>query len=170
MAATNQLLTLEQFHEQFDGKKPYYEFRRGAAIQKSMPTRLHSLLQRLLVELLEKAGYEAGQEIELRVNDEWHPVPDVIAHGAIEDPYPTKPVDVVVEILSPSDKATDLLEKCTDYQELGIRAIFVLDPLQKTGWRWTAGSLVMIADLQLPNGSNLPLLTVWQEMDARNKR
>ncbi len=166
MATTRQLLTLEEFHQQFDGKKPYYEFRRGEAIQKSMPTWLHNLLEHLLVDIFGKAGYQSGHEIELRVNDHWHPIPDVIAHPHIQDPYPTTPVDVVVEILSPRDEMIDAIDKCADYQSLGIPAIFVLDPIHNLGWQWIGGKLEAISSLVLPNGASIELISVWAELQA----
>ena len=165
--ASHGLLTLEQFHQQYDNKKPYFEFRRGEAIQKSMPTWLHNLLERVLVELLERAGYCAGHEIELRVAGDWRPIPDVVAHPEIEQPYPTQPVDVVIEILSPTDRMSEMLEKCADYERIGIGAIFVLDPEQRKGWRWLFGNLAGISKLELPNKARIDLSTAWAELDAR---
>ena len=169
MAGSKQLLTLKEFHDRFDGEKPYFEFRRGEAIQKSMPTWLHSVLQRLMVEFLEKAGYVSGQEIELRVTDDWHPIPDVIAAQKIEDPYPTQAVDVVVEILSPDDRAADTHKKCADYEALGISAIFLLDPTNRSGWCWKSGNLDCIETLALPNGVQISLASVWDELDVKIK-
>ncbi len=104
------------------------------------------------------------------MNDDWHPIPDAIAHPHIQDPYPTAPVDVVVEILSPGDKMIDAIDKCADYQNLGVRAIFVLDPVHKLGWQWTGGRLQAISTLALPNGASIQLSSVWAELQSRNQR
>ena len=166
-------LTLPEFEARYAGEKPYFEYKRGEATQKSMPTWMHSLLQRLMVELLEQAGYSSGQEIELRAVDHWHPVPDVIAVSFMEEPYPTRPVDVVVEVLSPEDRIGDTLEKCADYEAIGVKSIFALDPMRRQGWQWERGKLVAVTTLNLPNLKQLELATVWSELHKRlekNKR
>ena len=56
MSAQTAPLTLEEFHRLYDGAKPPYEYWYGKAIQKSMPTLLHSIVQLVIAMLLEKAG------------------------------------------------------------------------------------------------------------------
>ncbi len=169
MATAIQPLTVEEFHHRFDGVKPYYEFWYGEAVQKSMPTWLHSVLQRLITELLSKAGYKAGQEVELRIDPDWQPVPDVIGTMRIEQPYPTSPVEIVVEVLSPDDKTGQTLQKCHNYARIGVRSIFVLDPERQEGWQWNAErkSLDCIKIMSLPNGEIIRLSEVWLEMMRR---
>ena len=162
------LLTLQEFHERYDGRKPYFEFRRGEAIQKAMPTWLHNLLEDILVQMLRATGYRAGHDIELRVTDDWRPIPDVIADSKISHPYPTKPVDVVIEVLSPTDRMSDTLQKCADYQSIGIEAIFVIDPEQRAAWQWNSGNLNFVSRFDLPNGAHLILSSVWEEMDKQS--
>ncbi|HEX4228490.1 MAG TPA: Uma2 family endonuclease [Bryobacteraceae bacterium] len=97
MATVLHPLTVEEFEARFGHEKPYYEFWYGEAVQKSTPTWIHGLLQRILMELLSQAGYKAGSEVELRISSDFRPIPDVIATtGRIERPYPTKPVEIVV--------------------------------------------------------------------------
>jgi hypothetical protein len=44
------------------------------------------MLQRIVMELLTEAGYEAGSEVEIRIDPDARPKPDVIAsEGEIED-------------------------------------------------------------------------------------
>ncbi len=173
MTTGTALLTLEEFQSRYAGRKPYFEYKRGEAIQKSMPTWIHSLLQRLMVELLEQAGYSSGQEIELRIVDYWHPVPDVIADSFIEEPYPTRSVQVVVEVLSPEDRLGDTLEKCADYEAIGVKAVFALDPVRRKGWQWKDGKLNSVTFIHLPNDARIELATIWSELMKRieaNKR
>jgi len=40
--------------------------------------------------LFVKAGYAAGAELDLRIDPDWEPRPDVVASLAIEEPYPTQ--------------------------------------------------------------------------------
>ncbi len=169
MATAIQPLTVEEFRARFGGLKPYYEFWYGGAVQKSMPTWLHSVLQRLITEFLSKAGYKAGQEVELRVDPDWQPVPDVIGTTRIEQPYPTSPVEIIVEILSPDDRAGQTLQKCHNYARIGVQSIFVLDPERQQGWQWNAQrrSLDRIDTVLLPNGVVIKLEEVWREMSRQ---
>ena len=168
MAAGTQLLTLEEFRLRYANEKPYYEYWFGEAIQKAVPTTTHGLLQLLICELLKQAGYRAAPEVELRIDPEWQPKPDVIASlSRLESPYPTKPVEVVIEILSPTDAMSLVHEKCGNYQRLGFERVFVLDPQSRKGWEWSreTQNLERIYTLELTNGSCITLEKVWQELD-----
>jgi Uma2 family endonuclease len=101
----------------------------GEAVQKCFPTRLHSLILEILVGLLGAMGYDAGQEIILKLDPAYEPIRDVIAaEGAIGDPYPTEPFEVAIEILSPEDSFSRVLRKCHLYEKWGIRQVVVVDP------------------------------------------
>jgi Uma2 family endonuclease len=125
-------LSLDTFHARYADEKPWFEYWDGEAVQKSMPTRLHSLIQKILVKLLDALGYDSGQEITLKLDPNYEPVPDVIAaEGHIGDPYPTEPFEVVIEILSPEspkDSFSRVLRKCHLYANWGIRQVVVIDP------------------------------------------
>lgn len=102
-------LSSADFDRQF-GAEAGWEYWFGEARRKPAPTHLHGLLQILLANLLDLAGYIASIEAELRITDEWRPRPDV--YGVLEEiegRYATKPVDVVFEVLSEGE---DILSKC----------------------------------------------------------
>jgi Uma2 family endonuclease len=40
-----------------------------------------------------------------------------------EQPYPTKPIEIVAEVLSPKDRPGHVLDKCRHYQNIGISQI-----------------------------------------------
>jgi len=107
-------VTVENFDRQYGREKPYFEFWFGEPVQKKMPTWMHSLLQKIIMRLLDDAGYESGAEVKLKISAEFQPLPDVSAvlPGEVELPYPTRPVEVVVEILSPDDQFSQMLAKC----------------------------------------------------------
>src|ERR1035437_8735141 len=99
-AVAERKLSLEAFPSRYSGEKPYFEYWDGEAIQKSSPTRLHSLILEILVRLLGAMGYDSGQEITLKLDPAYEAIPDVIAaEGEIGDPYPTEPFEIVIEIL-----------------------------------------------------------------------
>jgi Uma2 family endonuclease len=116
-------LTVTQFERRYGQEKPYYEFWYGQAIQKSTPTWIHGLLQKILMDLLSAGGYKAGSEVKLKIDPELQPIPDVIAtRGQIELPYPTKPLEIVIEILSDDDPHVPKSNEVQNVPKLGLRA------------------------------------------------
>lgn len=169
MATATNLLSLEEFRQRYAEEKPYYEYWFGEAIQKSAPTWLHVLLQAILTDFLTQAGYRSGPELELRIDSDWQPKADVAASLVVEHPYPTKPIDVVAEILSPDDRISRVFEKCRQYARIGITKIFVLDLETKSAWEWDrrTDNLERILKMNLPNGQLIALADVWSELDRR---
>jgi Uma2 family endonuclease len=170
MASSTTDLSVEQYHQQY-GDQPGYEYWFGEVICKAVPTWLHALLQGLLVEFLVKAGYAAGSELELRIDPHWEPRPDVVGSLSIEEPYPTKPVDIVAEVLSPDDRMDALFERCAQYARIGIGQIFVFNPRTYTAWAWdkTKRNLERVDSLKLGNGEAIELSALWNEMDRRRR-
>src|SRR5581483_3082981 len=112
MATATAQLTLHQFREQYANESGY-EYWFGEVVRKAVPTWLHALLQQLLGDVLIQAGYRSGPELTLRIDPEWEPRPDVAASLVIEQPYPTKPIDIVAEVLSPEDRMSRVFEMPT---------------------------------------------------------
>lgn len=164
------LISLEQYHDLYSTEHGY-EYWFGEVVRKPVPTWLHSILQALLAELFTKAGYIAGSELDLRINRDWEPRPDVAATlTPITEPYPTKPIEVVAEVLSPDDKIQKIREKCSLYSRIGIAQIFVFDPETSQAWEWNheRSELEQIHDqLRLQNGARILLQEVWSELERR---
>lgn len=165
MATVLQPLSLEEFRTRYRDEKPYFEYWFGEAVQKTRPTWLHSVLQRIVGEALLRAGYKSGSEVELRIDPEWEPVPDVIGTLKPIKDYPTEPVEIVVEILSPDDKLMRVIQKCHHYERIGTERIFVMDPVDKLAWQWKSGSLEAITQLLLPNG--VAIDEIWRQLDEQ---
>jgi Uma2 family endonuclease len=166
-------LTLEQFHSleaQSDGPRLEYWF--GEAVSKAMPTWLHATLQWILIELFESAGYYAAGEVELRIDPRWQPKPDVVAATFLEEPYPTRPIEIVAEVLSPEDQPGRVLDKCREYERIGIQQIYIFDPGKRTAWIWGGWQqgLVTIDRLELTNGTVLLVSEIWRKLDQKMER
>jgi Uma2 family endonuclease len=170
VATATKHLTLEEFRTRYQGRKPYFEYWFGEPVQKSVPTWLHAVLQSIFTDFLKRAGYKSGSELELRIDAEWQPVPDVTGLSlSPSGPYPTQPVDIVIEILSPDDPFPHVLKKCRQYARIGTRKIFVADPEEKTGWEWNDRDqrLERVDFFQLPNEQSIALAEVWAELDKQ---
>jgi Uma2 family endonuclease len=135
MAAQTLPLSLEEFHKLYDGAKPAYEYWDGKAVQKSVPTILHSLLQLILGGLLRQAGWNAGSEARLKVVREAEPVPDLIAiRGKYRGRYPAAAPELCVEILSPGDSLEWAFRKAARYIQWGTECVWIIDPEKRTAW------------------------------------
>ncbi len=162
MASIAHKLTVDEFERQYGCEKPYYEYWHGEAIQKSMPTSLHGLLQSILMALLWQAGFKAASEVKLKIDPEFQLIPDVIAsHDRFELPYPTRSVEIVVEILSHDDPMSRVLTKCRMYQSWGFEQIYVLDPEDRRVFRWTEHRLEEVGEF-----ASIPVDRIWAALDA----
>ncbi|MGA8596943.1 MAG: Uma2 family endonuclease [Bryobacteraceae bacterium] len=166
MAAVAEKLSFLEFQAKYEHGDRSYEYWYGQAMPKGMPTWIHGLLQRIVMELLTEAGYISGSEVELRIIPEAHPKPDVIGtKGEVEDPYPTKAVDVVVEILSKDDSAPYVLEKCQAYRTWGFEYIYVVNPESRQVFRWTGTALELSTTL-----TSIPATRIWERLDEALRR
>lgn len=161
MAAVSHTLNAAEFEAQYGREKPHYEFWYGEAVQKSIPTWIHGLLQRIVMELLGEAGYKPGSEVKLKIDSEFQPVPDVVAtKGLIESPYPTNALEVVVEILSDDDSMSRLLAKCRMYERWGFQGVYVVDPSARVVFRWSEHRLEEVEFL-----AGQPSRRIWAALD-----
>src|SRR5437868_3280503 len=163
MATLAGKLTFAEFQLLYNQSDRAYEYWYGEAIPKGMPTWIHGLLQKIVMALLDEAGFKSGSEIELWIDPEAHPKPDVIAtKGRIELPYPTQGVDVVLEILSEDDKMPYMRAKCRAYQDWGFAHIFLIDPSDRSVMEWLDGSLLVRDTLM-----GIPASRIWSALDRQ---
>src|SRR5258708_1168542 len=116
--------------------KPTCEYRDGALYPKAMPTAFHGLLEFILGAMLRKLGLDAVPEVTVRLSSSKYLVPDVIAAPVIQSPYPTEPVLLCCEILSPDDRLGTMLAKCEEYHAWGVPFCWVIDPIKRTAWEY----------------------------------
>lgn len=89
--------------------------------------------------------------------------PQGIPHGY----WPGAP-DLVVEVVSPSDRFTDVIDKVHDYLDAGARLVWVLDPEKRRAYIFASGRMPAVVEAAgvldgedvLP-GFRLPLSDLW---------
>jgi Uma2 family endonuclease len=135
---TGRLMSVEEYLK-YTGK-PNAEYIDGELRPKPMPTSLHGLIQMLLGMLLRHQGGDCRSEVLLQLSPTKFLVPDLIVDSEIADPYPTKPVQLCIEILSPDDRLGAMLAKCEDYHAWGVPYCWVVDPVKQIAWEYHAGS------------------------------
>ena len=121
--------------------KPACEYRDGVLTQKPMPTWKHSLIQSRFCQLLMNAfvDFLAGSELTVRLSENRYLVPDVAVQrkDRIQDPYPTEPIHLCVEILSPDDRFSEVLAKCEEYLAWGVPMVWIIDPVNQVAWEFS---------------------------------
>jgi Uma2 family endonuclease len=124
-------------------RKPYCEYVDGVLREKAWPTRKHGKTEGHLPALIDQANldFEALPELTLKVSERIYLIPDiaVVRVSEIEDPGPTKPVFLCIEILSPEDRFSDTVAKCEEYLAWGVPFCWIVDPDDKRCWEYHAG-------------------------------
>ena len=123
-------------------EKPALEFKDGVVAQKMAAKPVHGAIQSYLVEVINQFARPRRLGIgfsETRFNeDDWSPVPDVAFYRRESLTVRRAPADftaapdLAIEILSPGQTVTDLLQKCLDYLERGTRVAVLVHPAEET--------------------------------------
>ena len=135
MAAGAPVSVEEYLKSSFNPNSEYVE---GRVRPKSLPTKLHSLLEFMITVSLRQQGVEALAELTVRLSATKYLIPDVVAAESLGEPYPTEPAMLCVEILSPEDRLGAMFAKCEDYHAWGVPYCWVIDPVKQTGWQYDA--------------------------------
>lgn len=121
-------------------EKPYREYRDGVVSAKAMPTKYHAVIQRVLITLLGNQGVQPFPELTVRISPTKYLVPDVCVAGDFPGPYPTEPVILCCEILSPEDRIGAMFSKCEEYHAWGVPFCWVIDPVKRSAWEYHAAA------------------------------
>jgi Uma2 family endonuclease len=127
--------------------KPYREYRDGVVVAKSKPTKLRSILMTALWNLLRKQRWPAYVELTVRISPAKYLVPDVAVAEDFAGHYPTEPVRLCCEILSPEDRLGNTLRKCEEYHEWGVPYCWVIDPVKRSAWDYHREMVPKFADI-----------------------
>ena len=78
----------------------------------------------------------------------------------------TTPPEIVVEVLSPDDRATDMQDKVDDYLAFGIPCVWVLRPETQRAWIHTVDAAREVRDGMLRNPAGdvvVPLSAIFTD-------
>lgn len=129
----------------------------GVLIERSAPTIPHSLLQMILIQFFaqfqETLRFVALPQVRTQIIERArYRIPDVVLCSL---PVPkSKILDVVpgtvIEILSPTDRMGETLERFRDYASIGVLEIVQMDPDHYVAHRYKDGSLLRAHFQDLP--------------------
>jgi len=142
MATTvNRLITFAEFEQMPDAPDGRYELRHGELVKVPPVQYGHNRIQRRLRRLLEAAACDTGEvEVELgfRTLPEYEfRVADIAfvsrerSDRVPDNSYLEGAPDIVIEILSPSNTASEMLDKEHLCLENGAREFWLVDPVHK---------------------------------------
>ena len=101
-----------------------------------MGTKKHGRVQGRIFSLLEQRGLEAATELTCKLTPTRYLIPDVGAARHISDPYPTEPLLLCVEVLSPEDRFSATLAKCEQYHDWGVPYCWIFNPETRIAWEY----------------------------------
>lgn len=123
--------------------KPACEYLDGVLTQKPLPTWDHGAIQSQSIQLIarEAPGLFPAAEITVQLRTGRFLVPDVVVQdrARLQRPYPLDPVHLCIEVLSPSDRVSDVLAKCEEYHAWGVPTAWIIDPDERRAWEYRAG-------------------------------
>ena len=88
----------------------------------------------------------------MRLAPDLYRIPDiaVFAESRPDEAVPSHPPLVAIEIISPDDRYSEMLEKLEEYQRWGVVHIWVVDPLRRTLAAYEDEVLRTVHKLALP--------------------
>ena len=153
MAGSSTLVPVEEYLS--TNYRPNCDYIDGVLRQKPMATWKHGLLQSRLAQLVNQGfpQFVAGSEITVKIRAGKYLVPDLIVQrrDRIQDPYPTDPVHLCIEILSPEDMMSEALAKCEECHAWGVETAWIVDPESKRAWVYRSGQ----RPLEVPQAGSL---------------
>ena len=128
---------------------PEMEYVDGVLVERNLPTFFHAVLQVILLRHFRTFEKDLRIKVLLKLRTQIiegarYRVPDVLICQ-----LPTRAKRVlqevplaVIEILSPDDRMSDILDRFRDYEGIGVAAIVQMDPERFVAHRFSGGSLI----------------------------
>jgi Uma2 family endonuclease len=149
---------------------PDREYIDGAVVERHVGEIPHGIVQSNVVYALRRLypGFRVWPEVRLRTLAGRCRIPDVLV---VSDRPRTAvletPPSIIVEILSPSDEMSNVIEKLEEYRSIGVRNIWVLDPRRRKGYTFDVRGLEELQGSELiadELGIRLGLDDVFQDL------
>ncbi|NLJ25102.1 MAG: Uma2 family endonuclease [Firmicutes bacterium] len=140
---SDRIYTYEDYLKLPDEELYHYEILDGMLIREPAPTTLHQRVSRRIQRLLEDYFWETdpGAEvfnapIDLTLSDTNVVQPDLVYVPSNSHIVEEKRINgipqLVVEVISPSTKSKDRIEKADIYRRLGVPHYWIVDPVEQT--------------------------------------
>jgi Uma2 family endonuclease len=115
---------------------PDMEYVDGQLVERNVGEHFHSRLQLLLGALLlsreRQRRFRVFTALRIRISPTRYRIPDICV---VALPYKVSPIlekpDLAIEIVSPDDRFSSVLEKVAEYLQPGIANVWIVDPYQR---------------------------------------
>jgi Uma2 family endonuclease len=149
MSSATLVSVQEYLAASFDPDRDYVD---GELQERNLGEQPHSLTQTNLASFLHqrraKWGIRVLTEQRVQVSPTRFRVPDVcvLPASAPRDPIVRQAPFLCIEILSPDDRVSRLNERLLDYFQMGVRYVWVLDPLTRRAYCYVPGGMHEVLD------------------------
>jgi Uma2 family endonuclease len=163
---TTSLISIEEYLR--TTYEPDCDYVDGGLVERNVGEKDHAKLQYNLVRYLRDhyPQYFTIQEQRIRVSPTRFRIPDVclVAGPEPDEQILTQPPFLCVEILSPEDRMSRMMEKIRDYFRFSVSYVWVLDPRTKLAEIYTAAGPRSVDDGVLRTSGPeilVPLAALW---------
>lgn len=124
--------------------RPDCDYVDGEVVKRNLGEQTHARAQGCSVSLLMSQEAQWGirvlPEQRVQVKSNRYRVPDVcvLGPGAPREEIITHPPFLCIEILSEDDTMSDIMERVEEYLAMGVPYVWVVDPLRRRGYHYTA--------------------------------
>jgi Uma2 family endonuclease len=131
------------------------EYVHGEIVERPMPNELHSAVQARFIELFApyraKHQFFSRPELRHRLAANLVRIPDVAIFAGMRPALlPEDPPVVVIEIVSPDDRYSDLTAKLAEYRSWGVFHVWVADPQVQKLYTFDSYGLRQTSLLEMP--------------------
>ena len=173
MLASTVVAVEEYLSTSYDPDREYID---GVVVERNLGERDHSRPQTLICVYLSTHEKDWGvvtlTEQRVQISASRFRIPDVCLLWATDPDEPivrTAPI-VCIEILSRDDRMPAIREKVRDYVAMGVKHVWVIDPLERRGLNFTAKAtdepqdrVLYVADSEI----RLPLDEIFRDLPLR---
>ena len=126
--------------------RPDCDYVDGEVVERNMGRRDHGWLQTAVAAYFfsrrRQWNITVITELRIQVSPTRFRIPDVcVILGDTDEQVPTKPPFICIEILSPEDRLSRVMERANDFLTMGVPNVWVLDPETKQAYTVTSGGL-----------------------------
>ena len=168
--ATVQISLEEYLRTSYHPDRDYVD---GEAQERNLGEFDHAAIQGLLASWFGQHRQEWGlhvlPEMRIRVSTTRVRIADVclMARSQPIEQVPTKPPLAVIEILSPEDRIARYNERLSDYRNMGIQNVWVIDPINAVGYDCSTTAWLPVEEFRVAGSPIfLRLNDLWNELEA----
>jgi len=168
MAASTYLSITEYLNTDYD---PDLEYVDGQLVERNVGKWEHARLQALLTIWFgqHEDEWKIQTATDIRTRVAWSRVrlPDVLLVGLTAQPPVVEEAPVLaVEILSDGDTLAATRKKCDEYIAMGAKGVWIINPLNRTGWQWNGKDWIEATRLEI---AGTPIYVevqyLWDQLD-----